>query len=974
VAAALTGWPAAEALGKDITEVFPIVNEFSRQAVENPVVKTLHVGTVVGLANHTLLRARDGAERPIDDSGAPIRDRQGRLVGAVLVFRDITEPRRAEEARTRLAAIVESSEDAIIGQTLDGIITSWNQGAERLYGYTAAEMVGQSLARLIPPDLSDDLPQILEQLRRGERVAHYETQRLAKDGTRLDVSLTISPIRASTGQLIGASKIARDITVRKHAEAAQHVLAEVSALLVTTHDLRTQTEQLARLLVPTLADWCSIDLLQDDGRIHRLTVVHADPTKAPLAEQLRQLYPLLPADASHTLARVLRTQQSWFDPAVAVARLRAEARDTAHWELEQALGFTAEMVVPLVARGGVLGTITCVLGEGPRRYSAADLALAEEVARRAAVAMENARLYQIAEATQSALQQANRDLERRVQERTAWLQVLYDLAVVANTASTSEEAIQQALDQICAATGWPVGRAYLPAPDASGAWMLTALWHLRDPARSAAWQECSLTARIAPGEGLIGRAGVAGQVAWSTEVSTDPAVRHRHGRAVPLTAGYAVPLLIQQEVVGVLAFYTDTLDAPDAALLDTLRQVGIHLGRVIERQRATEQAQRQHDALVQREKLAAMSALLASVAHELNNPLTSIGLQTALLQNDVREGPLAESVAAIAQAAARCEHLVRQFLTLARQHPPERSAVALNTLVTETMALLAYPLRVDTVAVHLHLDEHMPPLWGDPHQLQQVLLNLLTNAQHALRAAAGVREITITTQYDAASQQITLTVADTGPGVPPALQARIFEPFFTTKPPGVGTGLGLPLCRGIVEAHGGTLDVTSVSGQGAAFCLTLPVGAVPAPAPPSATEEAPVVCGGTILVIDDEPALASGLARLLRRDGHTVETVANGRLALARLEARAYDCILCDVRMPELDGPSLYRLLERQQPHLCQLLIFLTGDTLEPATQAFLEASGAPCLLKPFAIAEARRAIQRILQGVAPSAPDPRPV
>ena len=245
-----------------------------------------------------------------------------------------------------------------------------------------------------------------------------------------------------------------------------------------------------------------------------------------------------------------------------------------------------------------------------------------------------------------------------------------------------------------------------------------------------------------------------------------------------------------------------------------------------------------------------------------------------------------------------------------------------------------------------------------------MLLNLLTNAQHALHAAPGAREVTVTTEYDPAQHWITLAVTDTGPGIPAALQMRIFEPFFTTKPPGVGTGLGLPLCRGMVEAHGGTLEVSSTPGHGATFRLTLPVGAVPAspPAPPSADERV-AVRGQTILVVDDEVSLASGLARLLRRDGHTVDTVANGRQALAQLDGRAYDLILCDVRMPELDGPSFYRLLERQQPHLCSRLIFLTGDTLEPATQTFLEASGAPCLLKPFTIAEARRVIQRTLQG-----------
>jgi CheY-like chemotaxis protein len=272
--------------------------------------------------------------------------------------------------------------------------------------------------------------------------------------------------------------------------------------------------------------------------------------------------------------------------------------------------------------------------------------------------------------------------------------------------------------------------------------------------------------------------------------------------------------------------------------------------------------------------------------------------------------------------------------------------------------------------VHLHLDEQLPPFWGDPHQLQQVLLNLLTNAHQALRAAPGAREVTCTTRYDPTQHRIMLTVADTGPGIPAALQARIFEPFFTTKPPGVGTGLGLPLCRGIVEAHGGTLDLTSAPGHGATFRITLPVGAVPAvlPAPSSATEGC-VGRGQTILIVEDEQSLAIGLARLLRRDGHTVDTAANGRLALAKLDEHAYDCILCDVRMPELDGPSLYRFLERQQPHLCQRFVFLTGDTLEPATQAFLEQSGAPCLTKPFTSAEARRAIRRAMHPGRPAVP-----
>jgi PAS domain S-box-containing protein len=248
VAASLTGWPEAEALGHDMAAVFQIVNEFTRQAVEPPIGKVIRAGTVVGLANHTLLIARDGVERPIDDSAAPIRDAQGHILGVVLVFRDITARWRAEITREHLAAIVDSSEDAIIGKTLDGTITSWNRSAERLYGYTAAEAIGQPISLLCPFDISDEIPHILERLRRGERLEHYETQRLRKDGSRVDVSLTISPIHDPSGQIIGASKIARDITEPRRAQqAVQQAYAELEQRVeARTAELRAANEALQR--------------------------------------------------------------------------------------------------------------------------------------------------------------------------------------------------------------------------------------------------------------------------------------------------------------------------------------------------------------------------------------------------------------------------------------------------------------------------------------------------------------------------------------------------------------------------------------------------------------------------------------------------------------------------------------------------------------------------------------------------------
>jgi PAS domain S-box-containing protein len=216
----LTGWSEEEALGQPLVRIFRIVNEATRQPVESPVSRVLQEGTVQGLANQTVLLNKDGAECAIDDSASPIRATGGELVGVVLVFRDITAARAAEIAMLRLTAIVEGSDDAIVGKDLRGVVTNWNPAAERIFGYTAREMIGQSITLLIPSDRLDEEQQILARLQRGEKVDHFETIRIRKDGHEIHVSLTISPIRDASGTIIGASKIARDITAQKNAERA----------------------------------------------------------------------------------------------------------------------------------------------------------------------------------------------------------------------------------------------------------------------------------------------------------------------------------------------------------------------------------------------------------------------------------------------------------------------------------------------------------------------------------------------------------------------------------------------------------------------------------------------------------------------------------------------------------------------------------------------------------------------------------
>ena len=226
VAETLTGWDFEAAHGKPLETVFNIVNESSGMPVENPAVRAVRDGVVVGLANHTLLIRRDGTRCAIDDSAAPIRNEHGVVSGCVLIFRDVSVARELEREKAHqllsarlLAAIVESSDDAIISKNLAGIIQSWNVAAERMFGHKAEEAIGKHISLVIPPDRLNEEDEIIARLRAGDRIHHYETERVRADGRRIQVSLSISPIKDASGTVVGASKIVRDITERKRAEA-----------------------------------------------------------------------------------------------------------------------------------------------------------------------------------------------------------------------------------------------------------------------------------------------------------------------------------------------------------------------------------------------------------------------------------------------------------------------------------------------------------------------------------------------------------------------------------------------------------------------------------------------------------------------------------------------------------------------------------------------------------------------------------
>jgi two-component system NtrC family sensor kinase len=278
-------------------------------------------------------------------------------------------------------------------------------------------------------------------------------------------------------------------------------------------------------------------------------------------------------------------------------------------------------------------------------------------------------------------------------------------------------------------------------------------------------------------------------------------------------------------------------------------------------------------------------------------------------------------------------------------------------VVFAALDIAGYALRNGNIDVQLDLAHDLPLVLADADQLHQVLLNLIINAQQSLQDQPQPRRVRVTSRFDPASNVLCVSVADNGPGIPPNLRAREFEPYFTTKPTGVGTGVGLAVSLGIVEAHGGTLTVECPAEGGAVFTIALPVG------PGASSGERAVAAARirssarSILVVDDEADVRETLTEILTSASHRVVSVASGREALQRLESDRYDVIFTDVRMPDLDGRALYREIEQRWPGMADRVVFVTGDTLTVGLRDFITKTERQLLEKPFLPSDVRRLV-----------------
>ena len=438
-----------------------------------------------------------------------------------------------------------------------------------------------------------------------------------------------------------------------------------------------------------------------------------------------------------------------------------------------------------------------------------------------------------------------------------------------------------------------------------------------------------------------------------------------------------IPLVTDHNTIGFLCLALNTrASVEDLGLLSAIANL---TANALQRQALYESLQARLEELqqaqaqiIQNEKLAAIGQLISGIAHELNNPLTSIVLYAQLLQRYSNNDSSNRELDMIIGESIRARKIVRGLLDFARQRPPESQPVNINDVIQSALQLVSYELRSHDIELHLDLLPNVPLMLADPYQLQQVFVNLLNNAWQAISTTRGNGHLWIKTeivppykinQLGTSNDVIRISVRDDGPGISDVTLPRVFDPFLTTKPEGKGTGLGLSICHGIISQHGGNIRLESKVGIGSTFIVELPIVS----SNNSTITKHEILSNdpaqskqGHVLIIDDEQAVLEVLAQALRSKGYIVDTLSNAGKGLQKTSEVEYSVILCDIRMPKLNGLELHRQLSKNYPRLAKRIVFITGDTISSKTRMFIEQEGVLCLTKPFELDELYEVIHMI--------------
>ena len=358
-------------------------------------------------------------------------------------------------------------------------------------------------------------------------------------------------------------------------------------------------------------------------------------------------------------------------------------------------------------------------------------------------------------------------------------------------------------------------------------------------------------------------------------------------------------------------------------------------------------------------RLSSIGELAAGVAHEINNPLTSVlGFSELILARNPPQD-IRKDLEAVFSEANRAAKIVHNLLSFARKGELSMSYMDLPSVLDRALEIKAYEFLVNNINVVRDYAIELPHTLLDEQQIIQIVLNILTNAEQAIRGQQATGQVTVRTSV--VDERIRLSISDDGPGIANEDLDKVFDPFFTTKQIGEGTGLGLSMSYGIIHQHGGDIWVESLPGEGATFHIEIPITGPFAESDSPATEKAIVKAHGSVLVVDDEPRILQLMSRLLTVDGVVVDLAGSGEDAWNMLQLLDYDCILLDLRMPDMSGMELYRAVKTKDVELARKVIFMTGDTVGAETRDFIASCANRTLDKPVDLQEVRSLVNEML-------------
>ncbi len=1018
-AEAMTGWPAAEAIGRPIAEVVLL----GQDQGEHPAMATLRCGAETPIGRSAELGDRRGRTRPVDGYASPIRTSEGKPAGAVAIFRDAAERRRAEEVAAELAAIVTSSNDAIVCRGLDDRISSWNPGAERLFGYTAAEAIGRPISMLLPPDRTDEMPRMLTKIEGGAAISHYETERVDKDGRRLDISVGVSPLRDGDGRIVGMATIARDVTERRQAErrmAAQYAVGRVLS----------ESPSVA-MAFPRILEALGTTLLWDAALFWRLdagaNVLRCDadwcrsrPAAARVVEESRGL--TLPP-GERLAGRVWSQREpAWVSDLAAAPNSAGTApRSAAAFPILQGdnlfgvielLGFeprpTDDVLVGLFR---LIGTQIALFLE--RRRAEDDLRVAEARFRRLSESgilgilvadIEEDRILDANDAFLALIGATRDDLASGPLDLSAMTPPEYreiDARAVAQLRETGicdpfvKEYIGTHGRRVCVL----LGAAMLDGFTSRCIVFLIDITERRRAEDALRHREEQL--RLALDVARMGTWDwnlVTDKVEWSEDL--DDIFRHPRGafggtfqeffQLVHPEDRASLRAAIDGALAGGDEFETEfRIVSPDGTtpwvngrgrvfrdmLGRPVRMVGVGLD-VTGRKQSERELQAAKDAADAANF--AKDQFLAVLSHELRTPLTPVlAAVSAMLDDPATPEDYRSTLQMVRRNVDLEARLIDDLLDVTRISSGklrlEPEVVDAHELLCQALEICMTDVREKGLRLDLALDAKGHHVEADPARLQQVYWNLIKNGVKFTPAGGS---LTIRTS-DGQGDRLIVEVSDSGMGIDAETIPRIFNAFeqgdaTITRRFG-GLGLGLAISRSLVELHGGLLSVSS-EGRERGSTFRIEMAAVAAtndfgrdgrlshrPGEPVG----PVGSIRILLVEDSEDSLRV-LSRLLRLRGHEVVCADSVSSALLAAESNSLDLLISDLGLPDGTGLDVLRGVRN---HTDCPAIALSGYGMDSDIFRSREAGFALHLVKPIEMDQLEVAIRSVL-GAVPAAPE----